>query len=243
MSKIRRLFFDIETSMDVGVFFGPGRKISIDHFAIEKERAVICICYKWDGESKVHAVWWDKNQDDRKLLQDFLKVANTADELVAHNGKAFDIKWIRGRCWMHQIPMFPKYTVLDTLTESRALFRLNSHRLDYMSKVQGGGGKGKTDFSMWKELTFRNPPEVLNRMVRYCKRDVLELQRVFNSMKPYMKAVTHHGVINGSDKEDCPECGSKEMRKVRLYVTAAGHKRRQLQCKKCNKHHTIAYKE
>jgi transposase-like protein len=80
-------------------------------------------------------------------------------------------------------------------------------------------------------------------MVRYCKRDVLELQRVFNSMKPYMKAVTHHGVINGSDKEDCPECGSKESRKVRIHVTAAGNKRRQLQCKKCYKHYTIAYKE
>lgn len=236
---IKRLFFDIEVSLDVGVFWQPGRKISIDHHAIVKERAIICICYKWDGESKVHALWWDKNQDDKRLLQDFLKVANTADELVAHNGKSFDIKWIRGRCWMHQIPMFPNYTVLDTLTQSRALFRLNSHRLDYMSKAQGFEGKGKTDFSMWKELTLNNPPEVLDKMVRYCKRDVVELQKVFNSMKNYMNPVVHYGVMKGGEKVNCPECGGPT--KINLTrISAAGVVKKQRQCRKCGKHHTTS---
>lgn len=241
MVKRKRLFFDIEVSMDLAVIFQPGRKISVDHHAIIKERAVICICYKWEGEKRVHSLQWDKNQCDRKLLIDFLKIANEADELVAHNGDAFDIKWIRGRCWIHQIPMFPKYVTIDTLTQSRRLFRLNSHRLDYMSKIQGSQGKGKTDFGMWVALTVSNPTAVLDKMVKYCKRDVLELQKVFTSMKPYMESKTHYGVQYGGEKIDCPECGGGT-RINKTLISAAGIKKHQRVCNKCGRTHTVTAK-
>jgi hypothetical protein len=66
MAKIKRLFFDIETSPNVGFFWTAGYKQNISHDNIIKERAIICICYKWAGEDKIYSLTWDKNQNDKK---------------------------------------------------------------------------------------------------------------------------------------------------------------------------------
>jgi len=118
---MKRLFFDIETSPNVVLSWGVGRKISIDYSNIIKERAIICVCWKWEGSSKVYSLEWDKG-DDKKLLEDFIKVLNNADESIAHNGDRFDIKWLRTRCVFHQIEMPPKIKTLDTLKKARGAF-------------------------------------------------------------------------------------------------------------------------
>ncbi len=78
----KRLYFDIEVSPNIGMFWEAGYKLNIGTENIVKERAIICICYKWEGEKKVHSLRWDKNQCDKTLLKDFIKVANDAHELV-----------------------------------------------------------------------------------------------------------------------------------------------------------------
>jgi hypothetical protein len=67
--KRKRLYFDIETSPNIGLFWSAGYKQKIDYSNIIKERAIICICYKWEDEKQVHSLNWDKNQSDKKLLQ------------------------------------------------------------------------------------------------------------------------------------------------------------------------------
>ena len=84
----KRLFFDIETSPNIGMFWSAGFKQRIDYDNIIKERAIICICYKWEGENEVSFLTWDKRQSDKKMLDNFIKVANEADELIGHNGHA-----------------------------------------------------------------------------------------------------------------------------------------------------------
>ena len=90
MNKKKRLFFDIETSPNVGFFWQSGYKLNIPYTNIIKERAIICICYKWADEDKVYSLQWDKNQDDKTMLEKFMAVANEAHELVGHNGDRFD---------------------------------------------------------------------------------------------------------------------------------------------------------
>ena len=131
--KIKRLFFDIETSPNIGLFWTAGYKQNISHDNIIKERAIICIAYKWAGEKKIHALTWDKNQDDKAMLAQFIKIANEADELIGHNGDRFDLPWIRTRCIYHNIPVFPNYVTIDTLKSARSKFKFNSNaiRLSY----------------------------------------------------------------------------------------------------------------
>jgi len=86
MTKRRRLFFDIEVSFNLGMFWSSGYKISLGPENIIKERAIICICYKWEDDKEVGWLTWDAKQCDKKMLQKFVKIANSADELVGHNG-------------------------------------------------------------------------------------------------------------------------------------------------------------
>ena len=58
MKKIKRLFFDIETSPNIGLFWTSGYKLNISHDSIIKERAIICICYKWAGDDKIYSLQW-----------------------------------------------------------------------------------------------------------------------------------------------------------------------------------------
>lgn len=232
---IKRLFFDIETSLNiVGVFrIGPKVPITIDNLI--KEQAIICICYKWEGSSKVYSLNWDKNQCDKKMLKDFLKVANQADELVAHNGNNFDMKIIRGRCFYHEIPMFPKYVTVDTYLESRNGMKLVSHKLAYMSKLIGSQGKIDTNFKMWIDITLKNCRKTLSRMVTYCKRDVLELEAVYKRLAPYIKPKSSLADY----KCQCPECNSTQIRIRKYYNTVTGASV-QLSCGDCGRCFSLA---
>lgn len=240
MSQIKRLFFDIETSPNIGLFWTAGYRQTISPDNIIKERAIICIAYKWAGEEKIYSLNWDDEQDDKKLLENFMIVANEADELIGHNGDRFDLPWIRTRCLYHRIPVFPNYTTLDTLKYARSKFKFNSNKLDYIAKFLGIGQKTHTGYDLWKKVVLEKDKEALQYMIEYCKNDVALLEQVYNEMATYVPAKTHHGVIAGGEKHSCPNCGSEDMRFSQRRYTAAGNPRIQLQCKKCHTYHTIS---
>jgi DNA polymerase elongation subunit (family B) len=235
MSNIRRLFFDIESAPNIGLFWSAGYKLNIPHENIIKERAIICIAYKWSDQKKVYCLQWDKNQNDKQILKDFLKVADQADELIGHNGDNFDLKWIRTRCYYHGIPMMPSYVTIDTLKEARKGFRFNSNKLDYISKYSGGAGKNHTSFDLWRDIVLKKSKASMKIMTDYCKIDVVRLEEVFNKMSKYIK----HKTSIAEYKCNCPGCNSKNM-KVRAHrISSTGSRHVQLQCHDCGKYHNV----
>lgn len=235
-TKRRRLYFDCETSPNVGLFWQAGYKQKIDYSNIIKERAIICICYKWEDEKEVYEVHWDRNQDDKKLLTGFIKVANQADELIGHNGDKFDLPWIRTRCLFHEIEMFPNYTTIDTLKIARSKFRFNSNRLNYIAQYLGIGQKIKTEFNLWKDIVLNKDAQAMEKMIKYCKKDVILLEKVHKHLGKHVYNKTHFGVIFGSDRGSCPECGSDELIISKRRITATGLKKIQFKCKTCGKY-------
>jgi uncharacterized protein YprB with RNaseH-like and TPR domain len=242
MSTIKRLFFDIETSPNIGLFWTAGYKQTISPDNIIKERAIICICYKWAGEKEVYSLTWDSKQDDKKILEKFIEVANEADELVGHNGDRFDLPWIRTRCIYHNIPVFPNYVTIDTLKSARSKFKFNSNKLDYIAKFLGIGEKIHTGYDLWKKIVLDKNKEALADMVTYCQHDVNLLEQVYDRMASYVPAKTHHGIMMGNDKTSCPECGSVNMVLSKKRLSALGTMRVQMQCKECGKYHTVSEK-
>ena len=241
MNKKKRLFFDIETSPNVGFFWQSGYKLNIPYTNIIKERAIICICYKWADEDKVYSLQWDKNQDDKAMLEKFMVVANEAHELVGHNGDRFDLPWIRTRCLFHGIPCFPSYTTIDTLKHARSKFRFNSNRLDYIAKYLNVGEKSETGgFDLWKDIVLNNDKDAMTTMVDYCKNDVVILEKVYNHIKNYVPHKTHYGALETGEKTCCPECGSEDLRYSKTRYSATGTQRIQMQCNDCHKYHTVA---
>jgi uncharacterized protein YprB with RNaseH-like and TPR domain len=239
-TQIKRLFFDIETSPNICYSWRIGYKISLGFENIIDERKIICISYKWEGSDKIHSLTWDKDLCDRQMLIDFIEVANQADELIAHNGDRFDIKWIRTRCIYHRIPMFPNYRTLDTLKKAKSGFNFNSNRLDYIAQFLGVGAKVKhSGFDMWKGV-MKGDKEALKEMVNYCEGDIIVLEDVFLTMQNYIKPNTHNGVLNNNFKYSCPTCGSEHTTLVKNNVTAMGTIKRLMSCNDCDYHYEIS---
>jgi DNA polymerase elongation subunit (family B) len=234
----KRLFFDIETSPNIGLFWEAGYKKNIDYSNIIKERAIICICYKWEDSKDVGYLTWDSKQCDKKMLLKFIEIANSADEMVGHNGDRFDLAWIRTRCLFHRINIFPVYTTIDTLKLSRSKFKFNSNKLDYIAKYLGMGEKIKTEFGLWKAIVLNKDKEAMAKMVKYCQQDVRLLEKVYKELSTHIFAKTHYGVIFGEDRGSCPECGSDEIVRMCNRVSATGVKKIQFQCRTCHKYHT-----
>jgi len=237
-TKRRRLFFDIETSPNIGLFWSAGFKINISPESIIKERAIICICYKWEDEKDIYELHWDWKQCDKSMLQKFIEVAHTASELVGHNGDKYDLTWIRTRCLFHGIAMFPNFTTIDTLKVARSKFRFNSNKLDYIAKFLGVGGKIKTEYNLWKEICLHKDKIAMAKMVKYCKHDVLILEKVFKIMRMHIVNKSHYGVIFKADRGSCPECGSDNLVRSQARTTATGLKKIQYKCNTCYTYHS-----
>lgn len=237
-TKRKRLYFDIETSPNIGFFWTAGFKLNISTESIIKERAIICICYKWEEDKVTHSLNWDSKQNDKKMLQDFIKVANEADELVGHNGDKFDLAWVRTRCLFHRIEMFPTYTTIDTLKVARSKFKFNSNKLNYIAKYLGIGQKIHTDYDLWKDIVLNKDKNAMDKMIKYCKMDVILLEKVHKELSLHIPAKTHYGVIFGGDRGSCPECGSDDLIRNNKRVTASGLVKIQLRCKTCGKFHS-----
>lgn len=236
---MKRLFFDIETSPNIVFCWSAGYKINIGYENILKERAIICICWKWEKEDKVYSLQWDEG-DDKKMVHEFYEVIVSADEIVGHNGDGFDIKWFRTRCLFHGIKSIPPFVTHDTLSIARSRFRFNSNRLDYIGQYLGFGGKIKTDFDMWKEICLKNDETAMNKMVKYCKQDVVLLEKIFNKLTGFGQIKTHVGVMDGGEKHHCPECGSPNTTNKSIRTTAFGIKRFRMVCKDCSRWFTVS---
>jgi len=237
-TKRKRLYFDIETSPNIGFFWTAGFKLNISTESIIKERAIICICYKWEEDKVTHSLNWDSKQNDKKMLQDFIKVANEADELVGHNGDKFDLSWVRTRCLFHRLEMFPTYVTIDTLKVARSKFKFNSNKLNYIAKYLGIGQKIHTDYDLWKDIVLNKDKDAMDKMIKYCKMDVILLEKVHKELSLHIPAKTHYGIIFGGDRGSCPECGSDDIVRNNKRVTATGLVKVQMRCKTCGKMHT-----
>lgn len=180
----RRLFFDLEVSANIVFSWRIGRDIDLSPDNIIQERAIICACYKWEGEDKVYSLKWDKGCD-KDLLLKFSKIMDSADEVIGQNSDRFDIKWLRTRCIYHGIAVSPKFNSIDTLKMARAGFNFNSNKLDYMGQFLSLGQKIKTEYDLWKDIMLYNSKEAMNKMVDYCKQDVNLLEQVYVKLQAF----------------------------------------------------------
>jgi hypothetical protein len=238
---IKRLYYDLETSPCICFSWRTGSKVFLNHDSIIQERAIICVCYKWEDKSKVHSITWN-NGDDKELVKEFNSIAQEADEIVAHNGDKFDLKWLNGRNLIHGLDPVPRHKSVDTLKIARSNFYLNSNRLDYLGKILLGEGKIKTDFDLWKDIVLSNNESAMKKMVTYCKKDVRLLQRIYEKLCVYDNPHTHVGVLDGKPRWTCPYCGSEEVSLSKTKPTAKGMIQRQMQCKEDGRYYTIANK-
>src|SRR3990167_2979794 len=203
MSKIKILHIDVETSPMEGYFFDCYRPINYDW--IKRDSNILCFCYKWHNEGKVHSIAVDPNRpfDDRALLKEATKVMEEADFVVGHYAARFDWRVIQGRLFLNKLPKLPITKIIDTHTISKKHFKFPSYRLDYLSKRRTGEGKIKVPGQLWLDCCNK-VPGALDKMIKYCKQDVYVLEVYYNELRPYDTSINYN-----TGEGECPHCGEK----------------------------------
>lgn len=250
--KIKRLFYDIETSYNIGKFWRSGYNQTIQPNDIIHERAILTIAWKWEGEGKVNYMSWD-NGCDKKLVETFVGLMNEADELVGHNVERYDTSFLMTRALVHNIYALPKYKQFDTLKKAKYHFNFNSNKLDYIAKLVGLNGKyNHAGMSMWDDIilydlfkmgTVSQRNHSMKEMIHYNCMDVLLTEEVFNRLRLYSTHETHHGVLLGKPKFSCPNDGSEDVVHVKRVVTAAGTIKHLMRCNHCNQQYFISNRD
>lgn len=239
----KRLFYDIETSFCQGSFWRPGYNQTITPEQILRYAQIICVSWKWEGEDKIHHLDWGlEEQCDKKLLQVFIEQLDSADEIVAHNGDRFDIKWIRARAAFHGIDMRPRYQAIDTYKLCKKYLALPSYKLGAIANYYSlESKKDPGGLQTWIDVIVNKKKEALERMLEYCDGDIITLEAVFNHLRTYFEHSLNYAALHDCDKFMCPECSS-EPRLDKTYTTKMGVVRRSMRCKKCKLKYTISNK-
>jgi len=241
MEGKKRMFYDIETSFCEGTFWRPGYNQVIHPHQIIRYAQIISVSWKWEGDKQVHHLDWgiDK-QCDKKLVKKFIKELDKADEIVAHNGDRFDIKWIRTRAIYHGIDMRDTYTMIDTLKLCKKYLNLPSNKLsevakylDVTRKIDSGG------METWFDIVFNKNQKALDHLHYYCDGDVITLEEVYQKLRPYVRNKSNYTVLRGGDKFSCPECGTNHIGLNKTYTTAAGTIQHYMKCKECKQPYKI----
>ena len=216
-----------------------GSQINLSHYNIIQERKIICIGYKWEGESNRTVLTWDSRHDDKAMLQRFLPVANEADEIIAHYGDGFDMPWFRTRCLFHGLEPLPLYKTVDTKAWASKYFYFNNNKLDYIGDFLGLGKKYDTNFKLWIDV-MNGCRKSLAYMAKYCGRDLDQLEKVWNRLRVCVRTKTHAGVFAGLAKWTCAHCGDRDVIVKKRRVTASGTIQWQMQCQKCGGYYSIS---
>ena len=240
MAEPKILIYDIESSLETVAVFGLKYNDFIDPVNIVTERHVVCVCWRWLGEKKVHSVsllddpkrFARDPHDDRHVLEVFHGVLSQADVIVAHNGDNFDYKYLKTRMLYHKLPALPPVTSIDTYKIAKQQLLFNSNKLDYLGKFLGFGGKKSTPKGLWLDV-LRGDRKAIQTMIEYNKRDVTLLENVFLKLRPYMPNHLNRELFN---KTGCPRCGSHKIQSRGVH-RAISRVYQRFQCQSCGGWH------
>jgi len=173
-----------------------------------------------------------KAHNDSRICKSLWEYINEADIIIAHNGKAFDVRKYNARFMLNGLKPPSPYTVIDTLLESRKMALHTTHRLDYLSKLFGGSGKTNTPKGLWRKC-FAGDPESLLLMEEYNKGDIFILEEAYLFMRPWIKSHPNVGVYMFADEPRCAVCGGKSLHEDGEVASNIGLYRT-FRCNDCN---------
>lgn len=202
-----------------------------------QEGCIATYAAKWAHESKVFAKalpdykgYRPGSYNDRSIVADLWKLFDEADIIVAHNGNSFDIKTIQGRFIIHGMPPPSPTKSIDTKLMVKSVARYNSNKLDDLGKNFFDERKIKTDFDLW-EGCINGDPQAWEDMVRYNKKDVILLEKLYLRLRPW---ATNHPNLGAFTEvaNVCPKCSSTEI-VYRGFARTTTQIYRRFQCSVC----------
>lgn len=157
-------------------------------------------------------------EDDSRLTKEMWNLFNEANVVIAHNGKKFDVKTLNTRFLKNGLNPPSPYQIIDTLTHARKQFLFESNKLDYLGKTLGLGEKISTSFSLWEGCVNGDRKSLLE-METYNIQDVVLLEEVYLTLRPYIKPHPNLNLIVNNENCACPTCMSENLNWNGVYRT------------------------
>jgi hypothetical protein len=171
-----------------------------------------------------------KNRDTSRITKSIWEFLSKANFVIGHNFSQFDSRYINTEFLKHGLPPL-KFTIVDTLTVAKQNFRFSSNKMKYINdqlkirnKVDNSG------FVLWRACSEGNQ-ESLNTMLEYNIGDIGATEELFYKIRPYVRNF-NVALYNEIDEEQCPVCGSINLKEEGFYYTSAG-KWQSVRCEDC----------
>jgi len=239
------LIVDIETLPLIGYAFNPWQtNITLGHLI--KDFCILSYSAKWLGDDKIISDVLTpteaQKRNDARILQGVWKLFESADVVVTHNGKRFDIKKLNARFWKNKMSRPSSYKVVDTLTSARSVFGLTYNSVAAIAKFIGADEKLDTAFGLWVACDMGDI-ESLQYMREYNEQDVETQEEIYMEMRGWIENHPDLRVYTNSS-DACPVCLKTNHHKIGLYH-ANKNKYVEHRCDNCGTvwHDTKAVKE
>ena len=226
MIKQRVLVLDIETKPNLAYVWDYYEQNVI---SVEKERKLLCVSYKWLSKRKITTISLSEMRE-KQMLRKIHEVMNEADIIVGHNSDRFDLRMLNSFFIHNGLKSPHPYRTVDTLKIARQKFRFNSNKLNDIAEYLHIGHKVETGgFKLWLGC-INGDPSSWKRMIRYNRRDVILLEKVYLKIRPWF--INHPSIFVSPGK--CPACGSKDLI-FKGWSYGSITKRRRMLCHKCGR--------
>jgi hypothetical protein len=232
----RVLVIDIEISPILAYVWGlHDQNIPIE--MIHTDWFIMSYAAKWLDEKEV--IYGDCRKsigDDKKIVQEIVKLLDEADVVVGQNSDRFDLKKINSRIEIHKLQPPSDFRTVDTLKIAKSKFGFTSNKLGYVSsivnekhrKLSHGRYPGN---HLWLQCLAGNE-KAWKEMELYNKKDVLTTEEYFKKLDKWHNKINYN-VFSGSMINKC-SCGSTKFIKFGYaFTNKARHQR--YRCTECGK--------
>jgi len=229
------LLLDIETlPMHVRVWGLYKQRISIDN--VINDWIMLSWSAKWLFDPEIYSdiltVEEVKNRDDERITKSIWEMIDSADIIIAHNLKRFDIRKLNARFILNGISRPSHYKMIDTLTESRRCFSFSSHKLEYHGRLLRNQGKIDTNYQLWIDCE-NGKQDALDKMLKYNKEDVNLLEAVYVWIRGWIKNHPNVGLYLDIDYPVCRNCGNENLKTLDNWYITGINKYTAYQCEEC----------
>lgn len=220
------LFLDLEWRPTKAYVWEPWKQ-DITPEKIIEHGGLLCVGLKFSTDKEV-TLYSDWEHGHNGMVHKVHQMMSEADAVVTYNGDKFDLRKLEGEFLLAGLAPPPTLTSVDCLKAVKK-FGFFMNRLGFIGPFLGLGSKVEHEgFSLWTKVN-EGDVNAQKRMAKYCKQDVLLLEKLYYKIRPYIRNHPHLGFTQA---EQCGACGSVQVQK-RGFRRTKTFKIQRLQCQTC----------
>jgi DNA polymerase III epsilon subunit-like protein len=171
-----------------------------------------------------------KARDTSRITKSIWDFLSGAQVVIGHNFSQFDVKYINTEFLKHGLPPL-KFNIVDTLMVAKQNFRFSSNKMKFLNDQLNIRNKEENSgFPLWRGCSDGDE-ESLKTMIHYNIQDIGATEELFYKVRPYVRNF-NVALYNELDAEQCPVCGSTNLKNEGEYFTSAG-KWQSVRCQDC----------